>query len=39
LLSGWRFAAKRRKATGIVLSALGLTAAATPFVATFFLLR
>ena len=39
LLSGWWFAAKRRKATGIVLSVLGLATAATPFVATFFLLR
>ena len=39
LLLGWRFAARRRKATGIVLSLLGLAAAATPFVATFLLLR
>ena len=39
LLLGWRFAAERRKATGIVLSLLGLAAAATPFVTTFFLFR
>jgi len=39
LLLGWRFAAKRRKATGMVLSLLGLAAAATPFVTTFLLFR
>ena len=39
LLLGWRFAAKRSKATGLVLSFLGLAAAATPFVTTFLLFR
>ena len=39
LLLGWRFAAKRRKATGIAISLLGLAAAATPFVTTLILFR
>ena len=39
LLLGWRFAARRRKATGIAISLLGLAAAAAPFVTTLILLR
>ena len=39
VLLGWPLTAKRRKATGIAISLLGLATAATPFVTTFFLLR
>ena len=39
LVSGLLLAAKRRKATGIAISLLGLGIAVAPFVITFFLFR